>query len=402
MHTATTSGTHKIRKGDTAASPLSPSQATTPQSPILLGADVVESKRGSVVLQRASSSGHDLQALMDSPRATRSATGSLPPANERRKFDDLLGSPVRSPSTPTHSHGGSSGGAQHKKGTWPALGSLMTPSTGTPSSVNPWTLAKKRTKSGDEVVSPSSISATSSRHSGAHTQVSSQEKEPVTPGGFVLLMPVAPPEDMEKIDWEDSLLLEEGVLENRKNHLCQHGLFRGSIPQPAREPPVRTNHWDYLLQEMEIRANTLIDNFWARMRSVSAINSQIRRIGSMRESEEERQEKAVEKYLRQVSLHLMCMVKWFWGNMDGLARFKIEEQIKQRELSLAAKKQELLVRRTEKFSSLIAKDIAVASPPPSRPSLGSPFSPMQPPSPRSEAATASSGRFSAPQVFPLK
>lgn len=114
----------------------------TPQSPILLGADVVESKRGSVVLQRASSSGHDLQALMDSPRATRSATGSLPPANERRKFDDLLGSPVRSPSTPTHSHGGSSGGAQHKKGTWPALGSLMTPSTGTPSSVNPWTLAK--------------------------------------------------------------------------------------------------------------------------------------------------------------------------------------------------------------------------------------------------------------------
>ena len=58
------------------------------------------------------------------------------------------------------------------------------------------------------MVSPSSISATSSRHSGAHTQVSSQEKEPVTPGGFVLLMPVAPPEDMEKVRHSCMMLKE--------------------------------------------------------------------------------------------------------------------------------------------------------------------------------------------------
>ena len=135
------------------------------------------------------------------------------------------------------------------------------------------------------------------------------------------------------------------------------GLWGDRVPKKVMEPEKMKTHWDFLLEEMAWMANDFKEErIWKEKIAKQLVKSVVKHHQSQ-QTKEKKKVKDEEINLRKLASQMGKSVKKFWAQVEQLVRYKHQSKVDQKRKKVMEMKQDLLVTQTEKFSSMLSKEM---------------------------------------------
>ena len=127
------------------------------------------------------------------------------------------------------------------------------------------------------------------------------------------------------------------------------------------EPPRRKVHHDYLLEEMTWLATDFRQERKWKMAVAKKVAHAVVKWHVQRQQRADRADKDKENQARKKAAKIAKEVKKFWSQIQTLAQHKQQVQVDVEKKKLLGKHLDFLVDQTEKYSTMIAQDLATPS-----------------------------------------
>eukprot|EP01122_Echinamoeba_exundans_P000089 TRINITY_DN10072_c0_g1_i1.p1 TRINITY_DN10072_c0_g1~~TRINITY_DN10072_c0_g1_i1.p1 ORF type:complete len:2057 (+),score=467.34 TRINITY_DN10072_c0_g1_i1:166-6336(+) len=134
------------------------------------------------------------------------------------------------------------------------------------------------------------------------------------------------------------------------------------IPKPA-EPPRTTAHWDYVLKEMAIMA---VDYREERKWKMAACKKTARLVQKWHQDkwrDQLRQRREAEASKRELARWITRQVRNWWREVEEFIKLRHQNVLEEKKKQAMDKHLDFLVGQTEKYSEMLAKDLATNPPP---------------------------------------
>eukprot|EP00850_Spirogloea_muscicola_P024846 SM001628S02406 [mRNA] locus=s1628:3:2002:- [translate_table: standard] len=135
-----------------------------------------------------------------------------------------------------------------------------------------------------------------------------------------------------------------------------------SIRRPAKfvEPARAKAHWDHVLEEMAWLAKDFERERRWKLKQAKGVAARASRSRLDETAREERRQKDEEQRMRRAASGMAREVKRFWAKIEKLVVYKQQLQIEQRKKAALDRHLDFLLGQTERYSSMLAENLAVA------------------------------------------
>lgn len=151
---------------------------------------------------------------------------------------------------------------------------------------------------------------------------------------------------------------QDGFILARVAALKAQGLWAGDRLPKAPEAPRTKNHWDYLLEEMMWLANDVIEERKWKISLAKKISRAVLRYWEIQATKGDRDKKSLELTLKKIASNISKDIKKFWSNIEKIVKYKQDMKAESKKKEMMDRKLEMLVGQTEKFSDMLAKNLA--------------------------------------------
>ena len=155
----------------------------------------------------------------------------------------------------------------------------------------------------------------------------------------------------------------DGLTDEEKNILAKAKAIELRHKQKSKwpEPPRRKVHHDYLLEEMTWLATDFRQERKWKMAVAKKVAYAVVKWHSQRQLRADRADKDKENKARKNAQKIAKEVKRFWSQIETLAQHKQQVHVDVEKKKLLGKHLDFLVDQTEKYSTMIAQDLAAPS-----------------------------------------
>eukprot|EP00850_Spirogloea_muscicola_P024352 SM000679S20530 [mRNA] locus=s679:1:1916:- [translate_table: standard] len=135
-----------------------------------------------------------------------------------------------------------------------------------------------------------------------------------------------------------------------------------STRRPAKfvEPARAKAHWDHVLEEMAWLAKDFERERRWKLKQAKGVAARASRSRLDETAREERRQKDEEQRVRRAASGIAREVKRFWAKIEKLVVYKQQLQIEQRKKAALDRHLDFLLGQTERYSSMLAENLAVA------------------------------------------
>lgn len=147
----------------------------------------------------------------------------------------------------------------------------------------------------------------------------------------------------------------------RVSELQKEGFWSTKRISKLAEPARNKVHWDFLLAEMAWLANDFKEERKFKTALAKKVSRQVAKHFESIHSKEKREAKEEEANIRKRAKQIATQVKRFWNQIEKLVQYKQQLKADEEKKKALDKQLDLLVGQTEKYSEMLAQDLAAAA-----------------------------------------
>ena len=155
----------------------------------------------------------------------------------------------------------------------------------------------------------------------------------------------------------------EATVMSRIHRLQAEGIWMGKkLPKANPEPEPPKAHWGYVLEEMKWLSSVFQQEIKTKKALSKKCGRMVQKHFQDRRSAQTRAEKQDEMARRKVAAFMAREVRQFWGNIQKLFEYRLQSQLEVKRKQALDVHLNMIVDKTEKFSSLLAESLGDMTP----------------------------------------